>query len=262
MKHSITLLTLAAVAAWAVPAMGDWDIGDPHKMHFPQLPDPTGWDVSASRWPEAPPTSLADDFLCTQSGLITDIHLWTSYEEAMGGGALIDHIELSIHEDIPAGQSGPFSMPGNTLWTWESGDLTAAAIESDYWQGWYDPVSGEWNHPDHRGYFQVNLDIPSSEAFYQEEGTTYWLSTEIIEAEVYYYAFLPVGKMGWKTSSDHWNDEAVYWDQAVNQWRKLLNPITDEPMDLAFVITPEPTTMVLLALGGLGVLSRRRMTKR
>jgi len=26
-------------------AFADWAPGDPHKMHFPQEPDPYGWDV-------------------------------------------------------------------------------------------------------------------------------------------------------------------------------------------------------------------------
>ena len=49
-----------------------------------QLPDlsPTGMDVDAT-WhpetPEPPPLILADDFLCTETGFITDIHIWGSW---------------------------------------------------------------------------------------------------------------------------------------------------------------------------------------
>jgi hypothetical protein len=43
---------------------GDWDPGDDFKMHFPQLPDPLGWDIvfyPNSSW------ELADDWLCTET---------------------------------------------------------------------------------------------------------------------------------------------------------------------------------------------------
>ncbi|MFH1700549.1 MAG: hypothetical protein ABIE07_08170, partial [Candidatus Zixiibacteriota bacterium] len=49
----------------------NWTVDDPHKMHFPQLPDETGWAVNATQ-----PLIIADDFLCTESGLIKDIHFW------------------------------------------------------------------------------------------------------------------------------------------------------------------------------------------
>ncbi len=40
---------LAAIAALglALPALADWDPSDGHKMHYPQLPDPVGWDVKS-----------------------------------------------------------------------------------------------------------------------------------------------------------------------------------------------------------------------
>lgn len=46
------------VLVWLLPlsALADWDITDGHKMHFPQLPDETGWAVNATQ-----PLVLADD---------------------------------------------------------------------------------------------------------------------------------------------------------------------------------------------------------
>ena len=57
----------------APPALADWDPGDDYKMHYPQMPDPEGWDVClVCQW-------LADDFGCTETGPITDIHFWISW---------------------------------------------------------------------------------------------------------------------------------------------------------------------------------------
>ena len=45
-------------------------------MHFPQLPDPNGWDVSLMQ-----PRIIADDWLCTGTGPVSDIHGWISVQE-------------------------------------------------------------------------------------------------------------------------------------------------------------------------------------
>ena len=42
-------------------AVADWNEGDGHKMHYPQLPDPNGWDVDFHDW------MLADDWQCSES---------------------------------------------------------------------------------------------------------------------------------------------------------------------------------------------------
>ena len=44
MRKSIAVLAVMAMVAPA--AVADWDPGDGHKMHYPQLPDPNGWDVN------------------------------------------------------------------------------------------------------------------------------------------------------------------------------------------------------------------------
>jgi hypothetical protein len=62
-----------AVILVAAPATADWDPGDPYKMHYPQLPDPEGWDVNFS-----PPLVPAGDWLCTRTGPVSDIHFWFS----------------------------------------------------------------------------------------------------------------------------------------------------------------------------------------
>ncbi|MCJ7578787.1 MAG: hypothetical protein MUO91_10085, partial [candidate division Zixibacteria bacterium] len=50
-----------------------------HKMHFPQLPDLEGWDVYAVY-----PKTLADDWKCSATGPVTDIHFWGSWKDIDG----------------------------------------------------------------------------------------------------------------------------------------------------------------------------------
>ena len=70
-KLILTGLCLVFVAGTAV---ADWQPGAPHKMHFPQLPDPVGWDVHVEDY------YVADDFECSESGPLRDIHFWISWQ--------------------------------------------------------------------------------------------------------------------------------------------------------------------------------------
>ena len=71
----VTSLAMALALLVALPAWADWDEGDDYKMHYPQMPDPTGWDIClVDQW-------VADDFTCTESGPITDIHFWISWRK-------------------------------------------------------------------------------------------------------------------------------------------------------------------------------------
>ncbi len=243
MRNVKTILMLSAVLMFAAaPAAADWDPGDGHKMHYPQLPDPFGWDVQASN-----PTVLADDWQCRQTGPVDDVHLWGSwqadYPPPLGE---ISSIHLSIHDNI----QGPPSMPGDLLWERDFlvGEFTVRNYGTGN-QGWLDPVSGDWILNDHMMFHQINIvDIP--DPFIQTEGEIYWLDVSVSTT-------LGLPFWGWKTSQDHFMDDAVYRD-TDGMWQELFDPITGESLDMAFVITPEPGTMCLLALGGIGVLMRRR----
>jgi hypothetical protein len=65
-------------------------------------------------------------------------------------------------------------------------------------------------------------------------------------------------EVGWKTSWMHWNDDAVWRLVGGMPWYELTDPITGESLDMAFVITPEPTTMALLGLGAMALMRRKR----
>lgn len=100
----------------AAPAMADWDEGDGHKMHFPQLPDPTGWDVD---WTES---WLGDDWQCSQTGPVADIHLWVSFKEwsetVVPASMSSAPVSVQIWSNDPGGAGSPYSYstPKDMLW--------------------------------------------------------------------------------------------------------------------------------------------------
>ena len=72
MRAAVVVAVISAVAMFATAARADWDTGDPHKMHFPQLPDPDGWDVNING------DAMFDDWKCSSTGPVEDIHFWVS----------------------------------------------------------------------------------------------------------------------------------------------------------------------------------------
>ena len=284
-KKSLFISVVVALVALAGGvSRADWDPGDPHKMHYPQLPDltTTGMDVLANApYPGATaPTAkiLADDWQCSDSGPVTDIHIWGSWLEDIlptrqqGDLAIQDPenvvFRLSILADIPAEPGGGHSRPGEKLWerlyspvhpgwTWRQ-------YQSKILESFYDPNINQIIGVDTEVY-QYNFFIDPADAFQQEEGTIYWL--EVVAAALDLQAVF-----GWKTSLDHFNDDAVWGDVVgvdpdpsadPQEWFQLRYPadhqFRGQSIDLAFVITPEPATLGLLLLGGLAMmLSRSR----
>ncbi|MBN2457476.1 MAG: hypothetical protein JXB29_13240 [Sedimentisphaerales bacterium] len=78
---NFNLLVVCALALWvgATPVVGDWDVGNPHVMHYPQLPDPYGLGVCLGT------SYIADDFNCIESGEITDFHFWYVWKNGIIG---------------------------------------------------------------------------------------------------------------------------------------------------------------------------------
>lgn len=222
-------LLICAPAAWS-----DWDEGDPYKMHYPQRPDlVTGVDVEAI-W------ILADDFQCTASGPIADIHIWGSYLE---DNVYDPSFKLQIWSNVPADDPGnevDYSHPGDLLWTWETSTYTKrlyATANEDF----INPTDGSSLGSDTEVWqFNFYPDDP----FIQEEGTIFWLSVWVGLNEGF----------GWKTSAEKFEDYAVF-QLAPGEWLLIAGE-----RDMAFVITPIPPSLLLLGSGllGLGALGLRR----
>lgn len=92
--------------------------------------------------------------------------------------------------------------------------------------------------------------IDTDEPYGQDERETHRLDISAFPID-------PATQWGWTTSLDHFEDDAVWGDVPELHWQPLTDPITGETRDLAFVITPEPGSLALLALGA-AVLLRRR----
>ena len=205
MRNVVLTCSLILLFVFAL-AFADWDPGDGYKMHYPQLPDETGWNVKACEG-----KFLADDWLCTESGEVSDIHFWGSWKNGYEG--VIHTFTIQIYSDIPADPQDPvsYSRPGDLLWS-KTIPIEQVAIrhitpDPQKLEGWFDPPDNILPY-DHDNYFQYNI-VGITEPFVQEQGHIYWLS---ITADV---AFDPTGiqpEWGWKSTLDHWNDDAVYGD--------------------------------------------------
>jgi hypothetical protein len=240
-RRLIPILLLALLVlplcVWAY-----WDPSIPAK--WVQMPDETtlGIDVNASYH-----FILADDFECTEPGPITQIHIWGSWLNDMlpyGNPDSVTFI-LSFHTDIPAYQSPTgYSMPGDVLWfrVFRPGEFRSHVWLDGTPEGWMDPPD-IYQFPTDYAIWQYNFYVPQDEWFYQqgtpEDPIVYWLDVKAIPVD-------GAAMFGWKSSMDHWNDDAV-WGQGSEPypgpWYELIYPPGHEyyqhSIDLAFVLVGE-----------------------
>ncbi len=198
-------------------AVADWEVGDGHIMHHPQLPDPYGLDVDFHDW------WLADDWYTGFAHEVYDIHFWYSWRDDVV--QVIPWIRVAIWSNNP----GPPSMPLEQLWYREftEDEFVIAGPFGGGSQGWYHPP--DLYIPDeHEDYYQINImNIP--DPFVQQAGEMYWL---VIQMPYY-----PNPGIGWKTTLDHFEDNAVYGTPTTG-WEPLWDPRNPgQSIDFAFVIT-------------------------
>ncbi len=258
MKATKTILMIATIIIVAGPALADWLPGDGDKMHFPQLPDPNGWDVNGTN-----PITLADDWVCSETGSVTDVHLWGSWQRDNPGD--IASIHVSVHDNIPPDAAIPYSRPADPP-VWERDFLPSEFSIQPYGtgqQGWMEPGSGTDTQNDHTTFHQINI-MGIDDPFQQKFGTVYWLDISVTLTAT----SDANSQWGWKTADlysypppatgQHFMDDAVYKLTDTSNWQPLTYPGTTDSLDLAFVITPEPATLAMLGLGGVLTLLRRR----
>ena len=214
-KLVFSIVAIALFVYISAPAIADWDESDGHKMHWPQLPDPDGWDIDMTNY------VLADDWECSQTGPVSDIHFW--YSNAFETGPITPPhfaaVNVSIHSDVPIGPNNPlgYSHPGGLEWSATLTGTVAGPWQSP--QGWDDPQPDTDSRlDDHFWYWQYNItDI--DQPFIQQAGTTYWLDLQVIDPEIQ--------DVGWKTTfrtkdvlGGGWNDDAVYMT-ATGGWAPI-----------------------------------------
>ena len=222
-----------------------------------QPPDltPQGIDIRVDN------QSLADDFECKNTGLLTHICLWGSWKGDHKGQ--IKKIHVQIHPDDPIGLEGAdknntFSKPGpETLWGKDflPGQFLVTLYHEVGGKGewWWDPSDKARPGGDTQ-VWQIDMDVASTDAFKQEGTATrpriYWLVVRVQTAD---------GEFGWKTRQwpGHFMDDAV-WDVVSTlprTWEELRYPAghpyfdnQHNSIDLAFCLlfstgTPPPTIL-------------------
>jgi hypothetical protein len=213
-------------------------------IKWEQPPDKTynGIDIRCDR-ADGIQRTLADDFNCTRTGPITKVTLWGSWRNDIKGQ--ITKIHLSIHSNDPCGPMG-FSEPNQLLWERDfyAGDINETLYSYEEPEWFWDPTAGMPPpiQDDHYQIWQYDIPIDSSNAFVQQgdpcNPVIYWLDA-YVELDPNIAGFM----FGWKTSSEHWNDDAV-WDANMGMWHELrypmghpLHPLDMNSIDLAFVIS-------------------------
>ena len=214
-------------------------------VKYVQPPNLAGFDVSDSIG-----YVLADDFICVNSGPISDIHIWGSWLNNTHGA--ITNFWIGIYSDVPAGVNGSYSHPGRLLWSqaFPQGTFAETALEPSQEQ-FISPAS-------------VNILGPDTEVWYYcfyptnpfvQTGTSaapqvYWLAAFAQGNFGPGYDSIP--QYGWKTTASVQSDASVNtpWTGTLPgnnaPWNITTTPANSPegavPLDLAFKLTTPTNT--------------------
>jgi hypothetical protein len=226
-----------------------------------QKPDLTdmGVDVDATLdlIEHYPPQLLADDYKCDTTEPITGINIYGSWwhddlptlPDGMTDPRNVQ-FTLSFHQDIPAEDSPTgYSMPGDVEWwrQFDAGDFGVEMLPDEVRESYYMPYTGIYDPLDHWSVWKYSFSVPTSEAFVQrgttDEPVIYWLDVQAQPLDVLQD---PNVRFGWKTSQEHWNDDATFAigrEPYAGDWEELIyppeHPYGGESIDLAFELTAE-----------------------
>ena len=226
--------------AFALTTPGQVPTPPPPTNKWVQYPDQSnGLDVN-----DTLPNILADDFRCTASGSITNIQLWGSWLDDATPDPKTTFV-LGIWSDVPSSFSttsaGRFSHPGQLLWTetFVPGGY-AITFYTNGTEQFYDPATGKLSRETKIWNYSFNPKVPFCQQGSTNSPVTYWLSA--------YAQTAPPLFFGWKTSTNHWGDDAVFGHlnaagPALGDWQELHDPTIPTALvslDLAFVINNGP----------------------
>ena len=214
------------------------DIGG-MKFGLPPNAD-NGWDVTCSHR-----VALADDFRCTTTGPITDIHIWGSWLNNNHG--FVTNFWIGIYDDVPAKLNGTVltpSHPGTNL-LWSQNFLPGQYAENPVLTGseqFYNPTNNLIIGTDNQvWYYCFYPTSPFVQQGSTARPTNYWLAitTQLCDSNTWF---------GWKTSTSNYNDAAV-WTPAISgkpvsgaSWTPMTNFQTQAQIDLSFLLTTPTNT--------------------
>lgn len=217
--------------------------GVPSKWEQPPDKTMNGVDVGSTNTENI--MTLADDFLCTRTGPITGITVYASWlNDSMEPNSLFF---VGLWSDNPTNQSNPFSKPATLLCEYPMMPGTYTV------EPYFTVNPGEWFYDPAMQFVEPNADRMIWKYYFplssylnlctvtQTEGRVYWVSVQWRSMEP-----TPAGSWGWKSSSTHYNDDAV-WSLDVQDpyiWQELRypapHPYAPLSMDLAFAVDTGP----------------------
>lgn len=246
-KNSTFSMALAALSWWAATTsvQAQTECTDTNGVKYLQPPNLAGYDVSDSLG-----YVLADDFICTDTGPITGIHIWGSWLNNVHG--TITNFVLAIYSDVPAvtnvdGKVTP-SEPGRLLWSesFSQGQFVENEVGASQEQ-FISPASLNVIGPDSQVwlycFFPTN---PFVQTGSPNAPTVYWLAA-YAEGQNFGPQYNETPQYGWKTTFTVQNDTSVFnaWGGAMPgsnvPWTPNTTPPDSpagaQPIDLAFELT-------------------------
>ena len=203
----VTALLLLVAAA---RARADWPNTNATKYYQPPDLGSNSYNILAAQPPSSPVGGgqgimLADDFPCTQTGFITDIHIWASWLQDSASNTIPDiPITLGFWTDVPASSNGP-SHPGSNLWT-------QTFLPGGATPGHYKKVPGPWApslfwNPDPfpAGFIMGNDNLVWQYNFYPDPQQSLFQQTGTAALPTNYWLSVTTGTntatFGWRTSA-------------------------------------------------------------
>lgn len=258
MKKLMTICLTAAMMLLLTTAFAVADWPNQYIKHDQMTPGVSNW-AGASFIDSAGGSALsADDFLCTQSTSITDIH-FAGFTQSLNNQN-IQSFRITFWSDFPR-TSNDESHPDYLLYDQTIGP---ADLADPYKRGWQDNGDGT---------FRINL---PEEQWFNQRGTSadpivYWIGIQaVIANDLFYWNFVD------QYNAPLWGDDAAFASDyfGYQPWSNWGWPNMDQPAlydgllptdwaksaDMAFTLSsiPEPMTICLLGFGAMSLFIRRK----